>query len=394
MTPGEVLQLKQVQSGTESISVNYDRVRKRLIELCVICSPSRNEKKIGEYLAEFSYERSGSGLEMVQFPPDSIPEGGDTSNLLIRIPGKKTGDVILLSAHMDTVPVYDCSGRKVVLSDGLLKTDGGSVLGGDDKTGIAAALEMADLAILYPEYHAGIEILFTVQEELGCRGSASLDRSVFKAGYGYNLDGETPPGSIIVRAPRKAKYMCEVHGISSHAALAPEEGVSALKIAGKIIDKLPQGQVSPNTTANIGSVSGGGQTNIIPEHAVIKGELRSFSSEEFDSISRKIENICNLGAESSGGGCKVVWEHSYSGYSVDPESVCIKRFSDACRRCGVEPGILGSPGGGDSNNFNSMGIENVVFGLGMHNIHSPEEYVVLEELYTAVEILKELIFCN
>ncbi len=390
----EIYPLGKKTGSFEKITVDKNRVLDRLIELCSICGSSGNEREISEYIVKFAEERSGAGLELILYPRESIPEGGDTSNIFIRIPGNKTGDTILLSAHMDTVPIPDCSGRSIFLSDGILKTDGRSVLGGDDRAGVAAALEIIDLALLCPEHHAGLEILFTVQEELGCRGSSSLNKSMFKAEYGYNLDGETPPGSIISRAPRKAKYSCEVYGKSSHAALAPDEGISAVKIAGKIIDKLPQGQISPDTTANIGSVTGGSQTNIVPDCVVIKGEVRSFSAEEFKNISRKVENSCNSAADSSGGICKVVWDHSYLGYSVDPAGVCIKRFSEACSRCGIEPLILSSPGGGDSNNFNSSDIENVVFGLGMHRIHTPEEYLVVDELYTSVEILKELVFNN
>ncbi len=388
----EIVLLNQIQNSFKNIAFDKNRVLERLIELCSLCGPPGNERDVAGYILNFTEKRSSKGLESVSFPYESIPDGGNTSNILIRIPGKRTGDIILLSAHMDTVPVSDCGERKIILSDGILRTDGNSILGGDDRAGITAALEIIDLALLYPENHAGLEILFTVQEEKGCRGSVDLNKALFKADYGYNLDGETPPGSVIFRAPRKAKYVCEVFGKSSHAALAPERGLSAIKIAGKIIDKLPQGQISPDTTANIGSVSGGSQTNIVPDSVIIKGEIRSFSPEEFKSISTEVEDSCNSAAGSAGGRCRVSWEHSYYGYSVDSSGMCIKRFIQACRYCAIEPQLLSSPGGGDSNNLNSIGIENVVFGLGMHEIHTPNEYLVVDELYSAIEILKEMVF--
>ncbi|MCF6335984.1 MAG: M20/M25/M40 family metallo-hydrolase [Spirochaetales bacterium] len=377
---------------SRQIIINKERVLQRLIELCRICGASGNEKDVALYIQKFTEERVSSGLEIILFPADSIPDGGDTPNILFRIPGKKTGDIVLLSAHLDTVPVKNLEDRSIVISNGILKSNDNSILGGDDRAGVAAALEIADIALRYPENHAGLEILFTVQEELGCRGSGNLDRSMFRAQYGYNLDGETPPGSIIFRAPRKAKYSCEVYGKSSHAALAPEEGVSAIKIAGRIIDKLPQGQISPDSTANIGSVSGGSQTNIVPDFVIINGEVRSFLSEDFGNISSEIEDVCSLTAASLGGSCKITWEHSYFGYSVDLSGLCIKRFSEACIRCGIKPLILSSPGGGDSNNLNSIGMENVVFGLGMHEIHTASEYIVVDEFLSAMDILSSLIF--
>ncbi len=374
----------------DALRINKDRLLKRLIELCSIAGSSCKESKVAEYILNFAEERVGSGLIIQQFPPESIPTGGDTANILIRIPGVGQGEILLLSAHLDTVPVGE--DHSIVLQDGILRIEGDSVLGGDDRAGVAAALEMIEIGLMFPDKHAGLEILFIVQEELGALGSRTLDRSVIKANFGYNLDGETPPGSIIVRAPRKAKYMCEVHGISSHAALAPDKGLSAIKIAGRIVSDLPQGQVDSDTTANIGSISGGGQTNIVPDYVQITGEVRSFTSEGFKKVSDDVERICSTITVDSGGRSGFSWEHAYYGYSVDPEGSCITRFEDACKRIGIEPKLLTSPGGGDSNNLNALGIENVVFGLGMHEIHTPNEYLVINEFYTAVEILKEVVF--
>ena len=278
------------------------------------------------------------------------------------------------------------------MENGILRTEGDSILGGDDRAGVAAALEIIDLGLKFPGKHAGLEVLFFVQEEVGALGSRNLDRTAIKAEYGYNLDGETPPGSIIVRAPRKAKYMCEIHGLSSHAALDPGKGVSAIKIAGKIILDLPQGQIDSDTTANIGLISGGEQTNIIPDYVQIIGEVRSFTSRGFKKICKDVERVVNNVSSASGGEISFSWEHTYYGYSVDPGGPCISRFTEACKKGGIEPKMLTSPGGGDSNNLNALGIENVVFGLGMHDIHTSSEYMIIDEYFTAVQILKEIVF--
>jgi tripeptide aminopeptidase len=328
-------------------------------------------------------------LILHQFSPESIPSGGDTANILIRIPGTGQGASILLTAHLDTVPPGD--DYSIVLEDGILRTEGDSVLGGDDRAGVAAALEMIDIGLMFPDKHAGLEILFIVQEELGALGSRDLDRTVIKANFGYNLDGETPPGSIIVSAPRKAKYKCEIFGQSSHAALDPEKGISAIKIAGSIIMDLPQGQIDQDTTANIGSISGGGQINIVPDYVRITGEIRSFTSGGYKKVCEDVERLVSIKTVDFGGRASLSWEHTYYGYSVDPTGPCVSRFTQACEKFGIKPRLLTSPGGGDSNNLNALGIENVVFGLGMHEIHTPNEYMVIDEYYTAVQILKEVV---
>lgn len=383
--------MQNQQIKIDEPQINKDRLFNRLVALCSIAGPSLKESKVAGYILNFAEERVSEGLICKMFPSESIPAGGDTSNILIRIPGTGQGDVILLSAHLDTVPLGEGGNLSVVLSDGILRAEGDSILGGDDRAGVAAALEMIDLGLMFPERHSGIEVLFTVQEEVGALGSKGLDRFLIEAEFGYNLDGETSPGSIVIRAPRKAKYICEVYGISSHAALAPEKGLSAVKIAGKIIDKLPQGQIDPDTTANIGSICGGGQTNIVPDYVKISGEVRSFTSEGFEKVSNDVEQICKSIGIESGGRTDIFWEHIYFGYSVEPSGRCINRFNKACLCIGVKPELLSSPGGGDSNNLNALGIENVVFGLGMHEIHTSNEYLVIDEFNTAVEILKELI---
>ncbi len=373
-------------------NVDKKRLLNRLITLCGIYGPSCKEKEVSQYILNFVQKRIPDGLLCTVFSPETIPSGGDTADILIRVPGKGKGDTILLSAHLDTVPLDPDKERKVILSDGIIKTEEASVLGGDDRAGVAAALEMIDIGLAFPEKHAGLEILFTVQEEQGCRGSRDLDASLFTAKYGYNLDGETPPGSIIIRAPQKSKYEIEIYGKSSHAALAPQEGLNAIKIAARIIEKLPQGKIDPDTTSNIGSISGGRQTNIIPDFVKIKGEVRSFSEQAFNHTCKNVEQACNNSIQDNDSRVVISWEHSYNGYAVDHGGNSVRRFTDACRAYGIKPRLLSSPGGGDSNNINALGIENVVFGLGMHEIHTANEYLVLDEFYRAVDILYKVVF--
>jgi tripeptide aminopeptidase len=386
--------MQKKHTDKEEIQIDKKRLIDQLIDLCRIVGPSGRESRIAEYIIDFARNHISQGLILDPFSVETIPDGGDTANIIIRVPGTAEGEIIFLSAHLDTVPVNFDGEPEIVLSEGILTTQGDYILGADDRAGVAAALEMISLGLLYPHRHAGFEVLFTVQEELGCRGTREMDKSLIKAEYGYNLDGETAPGSIIIRAPRKAKYTCEIYGISSHAALAPDKGLNAISIAGRIITNLPQGQINPDTTANIGSVLGGGQTNIVPDYVKLTGEIRSFTEQGFIKISNDIEQICKTLEAGSEGRTDLSWEHAYNGYSINTSSKCISRFSEACRRAGVKPEFLSSPGGGDSNNLNALGIDNVVFGLGMHKIHTSHEYLVVDEFLSAVEILKEVVFSS
>jgi tripeptide aminopeptidase len=372
-----------------STRIERARVVEDLLSLCRIYGPSGQEYEV----ASFIVDRAVSlGLACSSFPEHTIPNSGTTPCLLLSIPGSSEGEVVLLSAHMDTVPVGSTDGAHLVREEGVLKTDGTTILGGDDRAGIAAALEMARIASEHPELHAGIEILFTVQEELGCRGMAGISVDELRAVYGFNLDGETPPGSAIRQAPRKMKYTCRVTGRSSHAALEPEEGINAIRAAAMIITHLPQGQVDEQSTANIGSITGGGQTNVVPDFVSFTGEIRSFSTAGCEELQKQITDVCIYQAHQIGATAVVDWELLYDGYIVESDAPSIRRFLDACRKLGVSPRLLRSPGGGDSNTLNSRGIESIVFGLGMHHIHTFDEYLVLDEYLQAVTLLYHSLF--
>ncbi|MBL7005807.1 MAG: M20/M25/M40 family metallo-hydrolase [Spirochaetia bacterium] len=366
---------------------DLERLHDRVRELCRIVAPSGAEGSMLALLEAYSADNAGFGCRLIRL------EKGDICNLLLRISGTSDSEPFLISAHLDTVPLpQGVASVELHENDGILRSNGSTILGGDDRAGVALAMEMADLALAHPERHGGLEVLFTVREEVGCAGSAILRKADFLAAYGFNLDGESEPGSAIIRAPRKALFTCRITGRTAHAALAPEEGVHALVIAGSILTSLPMGKVDADTTVNIGAVSGGGSTNIVPDSALLMGEMRSFSESSFRKVQQEIDDRCEAAAAARGGKVVVQWEDVYPGYTLDNESPVVRAFSSACRRLNLEPKLLSSRGGGDTNNLNSIGIENIVFGIGMHNIHSTEEYLVFDELDTAAALLEALIF--
>jgi tripeptide aminopeptidase len=360
------------------------RLKRRLLELCRIAAPSRRDGPVRDYLYAFWQEREGRGLRWREAPAASIPEGGSVPNILMSIEGE--GEPILLCAHMDTVPV-EAQYVRVLEKDGVLRSDGKTILGADDRSGIALALEMIDLFLA-----AGgrsLEILFTVQEELGCLGSRNHGFPELRSTRAYCLDGESPPGTIIARAPGKEQYFCEVWGRSAHAALEPEAGRNAIRHGAALLLDFPQGQVDKDTTANLGIIQGGSQTNVIPGYCSISGEIRSFSEESLAGTKERINAACRrMNKTGEAYRVDIRWDKTYRGYAVSPEEEIVRRFLRGCEKRNIRGEILSSPGGGDGNNLNSQGIRSVVFGSGMHNIHSPDEYLVLEEFFSAAELLR------
>lgn len=372
---------------TEHIIINTERLTSILVDLCRIPSPSGAEHRIAEYIRDYAAK---FGLEVNE---DKAGTKLDCScgNLTIIIPGDER-ERLFLSSHMDTVKVPDVEKIPVIITKEKLQTDGSSILGGDDKAGIAAALEILTLSMENPEKNRPLELIFTIKEEQGALGSGFFDPTGIKAVTGFNLDGETPPYSVIYKAPYKTRYRCVVKGRAAHAAVNPEDGINAVKLAGRIAASLPTGRLDKTSTANISMISGGGPTNIVPDNAVMTGEARSFEKNELDSLKKKIEKICSKGTENTGGSAEIYWEDLYDGYAVDRKETSSLLFTEACEALRKEPVFLSSHGGGDSNQFNNKGMRNLVFGLGMHNIHSADEYLLLNEYFEAVKLLTKIIF--
>jgi tripeptide aminopeptidase len=368
------------------MTAEFENLKKRLPELCRIAAPSKNEKPVRDYLYAFWTERKDRGLAWQE--ASHIPGGGNTANILMTLEGKKPP--VLLCAHMDTVPVGDAAEIAVLESDGILRSDGKTVLGGDDRAGIALALEMIDVFLADAERQVSLEVLFTVQEELGCVGSRNTGFQL-KSALGYSLDGETLPPSLILSSPRKERFECLVGGRTAHAALEAEQGRNAICRAAKLIAGLPQGRLDAETTANIGSIHGGGQTNVVPAEARFTGELRSFSEARFAVVKERINAACAELNREDGYASEICWEHQYDGYALSRDAEAVQRFLRACARTNITPSLLSSPGGGDANNLNAQGIGTVVFGIGMHEIHSPGEYLSLKEVFTAAGLLRSVL---
>jgi len=362
--------------------------KKLLEDLLTINAPSKREYVVAEVVKSIAQKYNIEFHELKQF----TPEGGNCPPILFKIDGDLNDDVILLSAHLDTVNIDHDKEIEIIKEGSIYRSNRENILGGDDRLGVAAALIMAIKAKENPSLHSGVEILFTVQEELGCLCTKIFDFSLLKAKINYNLDGEGPVGSIINRAPTKAKYSLKIIGKPSHAALEPEKGNNAIVALSKIIVKLPQGQLDEDTTANIGMISGGKQTNVVAKEAEIIAELRSLNYDKYLIWKDKIEQIVDTESKKLNVKYNLEFSIVYNGYHVNKDTKAVQLFKKACKENKIEPQLLTSQGGGDSNNINNNKIDSVVFGLSMHNIHTVNEYFDIRDFEKALTLLDTILF--
>ena len=359
--------------------VNKERMLAEFKEVVAVPCHTLQERPVFEMLRAklealgFTVEEDDAGEKL----------GGNCGNLWAFLPGNKVGAVsVLLSAHMDGVE--PCGGTTVVQKDGVLYSDGTTILGGDDKSGVVAILEGVRMLVEEHAEHGDIQILFTIAEEGGVNGSRCMDRSKLKAQVAYALDGEGAPGEIVIGAPGQYRYKISVHGKKAHGGLEPEKGINAIMIAAKALAEVKRyGRIDEETTCNIGIIGGGVATNVVPDLVEIEGDVRSRNNDKLEAIREEVvSTICNA-VEKYGAKVTAEVEHKYSSFLIDTESTVVKLAKSACAMYGFTPDITQTGGGSDANFLNAYGVPCVILGTGMQNVHTVEEFIKEEDLYNS-----------
>ncbi|SET59271.1 tripeptide aminopeptidase [Salinibacillus kushneri] len=368
------------------ISVDQERILNEFLELVQIDSETKNEETISGKLKK---KFSDLGLEVVE---DQAKEqtGFGSNNLICTLKGTKDGaDPIYFTSHMDTVAPG--AGVKPSVKDGYIVSDGTTVLGADDKTGLAAMFE----AIRYVKEnhieHGDVQFVITVGEESGLVGAKALDSSSVKAKYGYALDSDGQVGDVVIAAPTQAKIHTTIKGKKAHAGVAPEKGVSAISIAAKAIAKMPLGRIDEETTANIGRFVGGGATNVVADHVEISAEARSLEKEKMEEQVEKMKSAFENTALQLGGKAEVDVNVAYPGFKHGEEDQIVEVVKKAAEKIGRTTTPRKSGGGSDANVISGYGIPTVNLAVGYEEIHTTDERMPVNELVKAAELVAAII---
>lgn len=383
--------------------IDKQRMTDHVIDIIKIDSLSKKEKDVANKLqkdmedlgAECFYDDAGEKVN------------GNVGNLIVKLEGNKPdAPTFFLSAHMDTVGPGE--GIKPRIEDGILKSDGTTILGSDDKSGIAVIVETIRAIKENGVPHGDIEIAFTICEEIGLLGSKHIDMSFFKAKHGIVLDSSTPD-RLVLKCPSADKMEFTVHGLEAHAGLCPENGLSAIQITSEAISKMKLGRIDELTTANVGVIGGGRATNIVPNLVRVVAEARSHDEETLknqvdhmrkcfhDAVSNyevTLHDETSSEAKTYVAKLEEEIERSYDRMDVDIKSLPVILVEAAVKNLGHTIKRHTSGGGCDANYFNKFGIECANLGTGMYELHTLNEYLVLEEFYRSAEIMVETIRLN
>lgn len=368
------------------MSIQNDRLVELFTTLCRINSPPRQERAVVEYVKGFLH---GLGLELREDNAAKIV-GGDANNLIATLPANITGaPKIFFSAHFDTVEPNP--NLKIIVQDGIIKTDGTTVLGADDKAGMSAILEAVRIVVENNLPHGQIQLLLTVCEEIGLRGARALDLSLVDSDFGFVYDTGPPVGTVITQTPTHNTMRVHLIGKPAHAGVEPEKGINAIQIAAHAISQMKLGRIDAETTANIGSIHGGQATNVVCPEVVITAEARSLNSDKVNAQVAHMTQLFEQAAQQFGGQAIIEIDRHYEGYTLTEDDLPVQVVRRALHRLGMDAPMRPTGGGSDANVFIARGLPCCVVGTAHQKIHTPEEFVLIEDLAKSVDLTLAII---
>ena len=374
--------------------IDKARLKERVLELVRIDSLSRKERAIALRLKEILEALGG-----VVFMDDAgSAVGGEVGNLVAHFDGNVEGaEAMLLSAHMDTVAPGE--GVTPVVDGDVIRSDGTTVLGGDDKSGLAIILEVLQAVREEKVPHGHIDVVFTICEEVGLLGAKHLDLGLVRAKTGLVLDSDSI-GFLITKAPAVNHLEFEVHGLEAHAGICPERGISAIQVAARGIAAMRLGRIDEDTTANLGLVSGGTAVNIVPNRVMLTGEVRSHDEEKLERQTQAM--VACLQDAAAGATLELDGRlhetrvesrirREYDRMDVSHDTAIVQRVHEAARNLGFAVDTVAKGGGCDANVLNKRGLQVANLASGMRDIHTVHEWLDVNDLVTAARIIHEVV---
>ncbi len=363
------------------MDINQVRLVDEFTKLVAIDSPSYSERQMGDYV-----KNRLSKLGMIVIEDDAGEKiGGSCGNIYGYLKGAAGAKPLLFCAHLDTVE--PSSGKAAVIgADGTITSRGNTVLGADDLAGVASILEALTVITEKNLPHGPIEVLFTVAEEVYCKGSAVFDFTKVLSEEAYVLDLEGRVGTAAYTAPSILSFTARVRGKSSHAGFAPGKGIHAIAAAAGAVSMLPMGNVDEETTVNVGTIKGGIATNIVPDSCTVKGEVRSLEHEKALRQAELVKKQFERSAFAAGAAVDFELVVASKAYRTPPDHPVAARFENACGRLGLPVVLTKTMGGSDNNVMAQSGLAGIVVASAMNRCHARDEFTTVEELTRSAEL--------
>jgi tripeptide aminopeptidase len=351
-----------------------ERMIEQFMEMVRIDSESGNEGKMIDYLFK-EFAKIGASAEKDSY-----------GNMIAKLPAKgcENKEPVLLSCHADTVKPG--VGIEPIIENGVIRSEGNTILGADDKAGIAEMLEALRVAEVRPP----IEVAISRQEEVGLLGVKNLDYSKLTAKKGFLLDNDTL-NTIVIGGPSYFTIDVTIKGKAAHAGMEPEKGINAIQAASNAISKLKLGRLDHETTANVGIINGGMVRNGVPESVTFLAECRSLDHSKAEKLADEMKTIISKEVESYGATSEIKIENMCKAVSISENSPVVKVSKKALKKVGIEATTTFITGFTDASIYNNHGIEMSVVGIGARLEHSLDEHIYIDDMKKALIMIVELL---
>jgi tripeptide aminopeptidase len=361
-------------------------VAQLFVRLCEIPSPSRHEQAIAEAVRK---ELRALGAELTEDgAAATIPAG--CGNIVARFAATVEGGTpIALCAHLDTVP--NSGPIEVKLVDGFLTNHRADILGGDNKSAVAAVIDAMRRIVSDGLPHAGIDVILTPCEEIGLQGAARFDPAATQATMAFVFDHTGPIGGIVRAAPSLRKIHATFVGRTAHAGIVPEQGRSAIEAAARAISRMPLGRIDPVTTANVGTVQGGTATNVVAERCTITAEARSLDEQVLAQQVMAMLDAMTWAATEAEVDLESRVVNEFTGYRLRENDPQVRLARQALEACGADVTLVDTGGGSDTNAFLVNGLASVNLCNDMIDVHTPDERIAVTSLERTVEVCLALV---
>lgn len=303
------------------------------------------------------------------------------------------GDIVLPQDTSQVIRVAENPELEQLIGATLITTDGTTLLGGDDKAGVAIIMELAAHLMENPDIpHGPVRILFTCDEEIG-RGVDHVDFEKLAATVCYTLDGGGA-NEIDVETFSADAAAVTVHGVNIHPSIAKDRMVNAIRVAAEFVARLPRDRMSPETTAGRDGFMHPYVVEGLVERTTLKIILRDFDSDKLTEQANLLRRIADeVTGEFPGSRIDVQIRPQYRnlGEGLRREPRAVKYAEEAHRRLSRDAKLSIVRGGTDGSLLTAKGLPTPNLSSGQHNPHSPLEWACLDEMQNAVEVLIELV---
>jgi len=375
--------------------LSRERMQERFLELVQIYSPSGGEKEQCQWLMDYFKER---GIEA------SIDEagkayGGDGGNIIAHVKGEPCNPPFCFVAHLDQIE--PCKDVRPVVDGHIIRTDGTTTLGGDDKGAVASILEIVEDIVETNRPHKEFYIMFTVSEETSMQGTKHMDPSRLPCKNLVIADATGPAGIIAYKAPAMEAIRCSVRGRKAHAGIEPEKGINAVVAASRAISRMHIGRIDQETTSNIGRIEGGAATNIVTDEVTFTAEIRSHSMDKLRDEATHMEECLKAACLEMGAAYEMEHELAYPSLEVSLDSDLYRMTAQAMEKEGIEPRpmVIGGGrggegpvigGGSDGNILAGYGCSSLILSVGMMDVHTVQEALDMDELWKATRVMSRM----